>query len=33
MEEDMAPPRRNHILLLGDMRATRNSFMRFTKLQ
>jgi hypothetical protein len=33
MEEDMAPPRRNHTLLLGGMRATRNSFMRFTRPQ
>jgi hypothetical protein len=33
MEEDTAPPRRNHTLLLGGMRATRNSFMRFTKPQ
>jgi hypothetical protein len=33
MEEDTAPPRRNHTLLLDGMRATRNSFMRFTKLQ
>jgi hypothetical protein len=33
MEEDTAPPRRNNTLLLGGMRATRNSFMRFTKLQ
>jgi hypothetical protein len=31
MEEDTVPPRRNHTLLLGGMRATRNSFMRFTK--
>jgi hypothetical protein len=33
MEEDMAPPRGNHTLLLGGMRASRNSFMRFTKPQ
>jgi hypothetical protein len=33
MEEDMAPPRRNDTLLLGGMRATRNSFMRFTRPQ
>jgi hypothetical protein len=33
MEQDTAPPRRNHTLLLGGMRATRNSFMRFTKPQ
>jgi hypothetical protein len=31
MEEDTAPPRRNHTLLLGGMRATRNSFMMFTR--
>jgi hypothetical protein len=33
MEEDTAPPRRNHTLLLGGMRATQNSSMRFTKPQ
>jgi hypothetical protein len=33
MEEDTAPPRRNHTLLLGGMRATRSSFMRFTRPQ
>jgi hypothetical protein len=33
MEEDTAPPRRNNTLLLGGMRATRNSSMRFTKPQ
>jgi hypothetical protein len=33
MEEDTTPPRRNHTLLLGGMRATRNLFMRFTKPQ
>jgi hypothetical protein len=33
MEEDTAPLRRNNTLLLGGMRATRNWFMRFTKLQ
>jgi hypothetical protein len=33
MEEDTAPPRRNRTLLLGGMRAIRNSFMKFTKLQ
>jgi hypothetical protein len=31
MEEDTAPPRRNHTLLLGGMRATRSSSMRFTE--
>jgi hypothetical protein len=29
MEEDTAPPRRNDTLLLGGMRATRSSSMRF----
>jgi hypothetical protein len=33
MEEDMAPPKRNATLLLGGMRATRCSFIRFTELQ
>jgi hypothetical protein len=33
MEEDTALLRRNHTLLLGGMRATRNLFMRFTKPQ
>jgi hypothetical protein len=33
MEEDMAPPRRNETLLLGGMRATRTSSMRFTEPQ
>jgi hypothetical protein len=33
MEEDMAPPKRNTTLLLGGMRATRSSFIRFTELQ
>jgi hypothetical protein len=33
MEEDTAPPRRNDTLLLGDMRATRSTFMRFTEPQ
>jgi hypothetical protein len=33
IEEDTAPPRRNHTLLLCGMRATRNSFMRCTKPQ
>jgi hypothetical protein len=33
MEEDTAPPRRNDTLLLGDMRATRSSSMRFTEPQ
>jgi hypothetical protein len=33
MEEDMAPPRRNDTLLLGGMRATRISSMRFTEPQ
>jgi hypothetical protein len=31
MEEDTAPPRRNDTLLLGGMRATRSSSMRFTE--
>jgi hypothetical protein len=31
MEEDTAPPRRNDTLLLGGMRVTRSSFMRFTE--
>jgi hypothetical protein len=33
MEEDTAPTRRNNTLLLSGMRATRNSFMRFTRPQ
>jgi hypothetical protein len=33
MEEDMAPPRRNYTLLLGGMRETRSSSMRFTEPQ
>jgi hypothetical protein len=33
MEEDTAPPRRNDTLLLGGMRATRSSSMRFTEPQ
>jgi hypothetical protein len=33
MEKDMAPPRRNDTLLLGGMRATRSSSMRFTEPQ
>jgi hypothetical protein len=33
MEEDTAPPRRNHTLLLDGMRATRSSSMRFTEPQ
>jgi hypothetical protein len=33
MEEDMAPPRRNDTLILGGMRATRSSSIRFTKPQ
>jgi hypothetical protein len=33
MEEDMTPPRRNHTLLLGGMRATRSSSMRFPEPQ
>jgi hypothetical protein len=33
MEEDTAPPRRNDALLLGGMRATRSTSMRFTKPQ
>jgi hypothetical protein len=33
MEEDKAPPRRNGTLLLGDMRATRSTSMRFTEPQ
>jgi hypothetical protein len=33
MEEDTAPPRRNDTFLLGSMRATRSSFMRFTEPQ
>jgi hypothetical protein len=31
MEEDTAPPRRNDTLLLGGMRATQSSFVRFTE--
>jgi hypothetical protein len=31
MEEDTAPPRRNGTLLLGGMRATRSTSMRFTE--
>jgi hypothetical protein len=33
MEEDTAPPRRNDTLLLGGMRTTRSSSMRFTEPQ
>jgi hypothetical protein len=33
MEEDTAPPRRNDTLLLGGMRATGSSSMRFTESQ
>ena len=33
MEEDTAPPRKNDTLLLGGMRATRTSSMRFTEPQ
>jgi hypothetical protein len=33
MEEDKTPPRRNDTLLLGGMRATRISSMRFTEPQ
>jgi hypothetical protein len=33
MEEDTTPPRRNDTLLLGGMRATRSSSMRFTEPQ
>jgi hypothetical protein len=33
MEEDTALPRRNDTLLLGGMRATRSSSMRFTESQ
>jgi hypothetical protein len=33
MEEDTTPPRRNDTLLLGGMRATRSSSMRFTEQQ
>jgi hypothetical protein len=33
MEEDTTLPRRNYTLLLGGMRATRSSSMRFTKPQ
>jgi hypothetical protein len=33
MEEDMTPPRRNDTLLLGGMRATRSTSMRFTEPQ
>jgi hypothetical protein len=33
MEEDTAPPRKNDTLLLGGMRATRSSSMRFTEPQ
>jgi hypothetical protein len=33
MEEDTAPPRRNDTLLLGGMRATRSSSIRFTEPQ
>jgi hypothetical protein len=33
MEEDMAPPRRNDTLLLGGIRATRSTSMRFTEPQ
>jgi hypothetical protein len=33
MEEDTAPPRRNDTLLLGGMRATKSSSMRFTEPQ
>jgi hypothetical protein len=33
MEEDTAPPRRNDTLLLGGMRATRSSSMRFPEPQ
>jgi hypothetical protein len=32
MEEDTTPPTRNDTLLLGGMRATRSSSMRFTEL-
>jgi hypothetical protein len=33
MEEDTVPPRKNDTLLLGGMRATRSSSMRFTEPQ
>jgi hypothetical protein len=33
MEEDTAPPWRNNTLLLGGMRATRSTSMRFTEPQ
>jgi hypothetical protein len=33
MVEDTAPPRRNDTLLLGGMRATRSTSMRFTEPQ
>jgi hypothetical protein len=33
MEKDTTPPRRNDTLLLGGMRATRSSSMRFTESQ
>jgi hypothetical protein len=33
MEEDTAPPRRNDALLLGGMRATRSTSMRFIEPQ
>jgi hypothetical protein len=33
MEEDTTPPRRNDTHLLGGMRATQSSSMRFTKPQ
>jgi hypothetical protein len=33
MEEDTAPPRRNDTLLLGGMRATRSTSLRFTEPQ
>jgi hypothetical protein len=33
MEEDTTPPRRNDTLLLGGMRATRSTSMRFTEPQ
>jgi hypothetical protein len=31
MEEDKTPPRRNNTLLLGGMRSTQSSSMRFTE--
>jgi hypothetical protein len=33
MEEDTTPPRKNNTLLLGGMRATRSTSMRFTEHQ